>query len=156
MSGTYENHWDEVMKTSKYHPRRNQQIYKWKLGIIIQSVMPDHMQKKKINQTIELKSSSQRKHNLWNLEGTILSCEKSHLQYCLQLWIPHIEKNRAVVQNKISNMTEGNVLWKKFWQLGLNMGNKKLQKGHKIQFKKCKETLQIGQTSYTSQKLRLK
>lgn len=45
---TYENHWDEVMKSSKYHPRRNQ-IYKWKWGIIIQSGMLDHMQKKKKN-----------------------------------------------------------------------------------------------------------
>lgn len=47
MSGNYEDHfrWNSMKKTSEYHPGRNQQIYKWKLGIIIQSVMLDHMQK---------------------------------------------------------------------------------------------------------------
>lgn len=111
MSGIYDDHWDEMMKSSKYHPRRNQQIYKWKLGIIIEPVMLDHMQKEKnqSDKSIKEKNSSQRKLHLWNLEGPILFCEKSQyclLQYCLQLWIPHIEKNRPAVQDKISNMTE--------------------------------------------------
>lgn len=156
---TYENHWDEVMKSSKYHPRRNQ-IYKWKWGIIIQSGMLDHMPKKKkikIHQTIEWKNNSQRKHHLWNLEGAIWFCEKSHLQYCLQLWTPHMKKNRAVVQNKISCMTERKCALKEILAIRFKYGKqKKLRKGQKIQFKKCKETLEMGQTSYTSQILRLK
>lgn len=124
MSGTYEDHWDEMKKSSEYHPRRNQQIYKWNLGVIIQSVMLDHMQKK-INQTTELKNSSQRKHHLWNPEGTIFFCEKPHLQYCLQPWNPHIEKNRAVLQNNISNMTERKCALKEILAIRFKYGKQK-------------------------------